>query len=136
MTDTVPTPAPQELIARARAAADRAYCPYSEFPVGAALLCQDGTIVTGCNVENAAYGLTLCAERVALGAAISRGIRIFTALAIVGGADRPAYPCGACRQAYAEFCSGTFSIFVASLSNIDTWEEFTLGNLLPQGFSL
>jgi cytidine deaminase len=93
-----------DLLARARAARRHAYAPYSRFPVGAALLCEDGTVHTGCNVENASFGLTNCAERVALQKAISEGHRNFRALAVVGPEDdAPCSPCGACRQVMYEF---------------------------------
>ena len=96
---------PQELLARAREAARHSYSPYSHFPVGAALLCADGSIVTGANVENRSFGLTNCAERSALFAAVSQGKREFTALAVSCPASAaPVSPCGACRQALSELC--------------------------------
>ena len=91
------------LIAAARAARDAAYAPYSKFRVGAALLCRDGTIVTGCNVENASYGLSMCAERTAIFAAVASGRSAFEAIAIAGPAEALTPPCGACRQVLAEF---------------------------------
>ena len=92
------------LLARAREARNHAYAPYSDFPVGAALLAEDGRIHTGCNVENASYGLTNCAERVAIGKAVSEGTRRFRAVAVVGPEDDFACaPCGACRQVLYEF---------------------------------
>ena len=104
------------LVTAARAAAARAYAPYSKYRVGAALLAADGTVFTGCNVENASYGLTNCAERTALFKAVSEGRRRFRALAIVGGTARaPALPCGACRQALAEFCKADMPVAVAPL---------------------
>ena len=94
----------ESLLERARAARAHAYVPYSHFPVGAALLAADGTIFTGCNVENASYGLTNCAERVALGKAVSEGVREFRAVAVVGPAGQESCPpCGACRQVLYEF---------------------------------
>jgi cytidine deaminase len=95
-----------ELLLAARRAADAAYAPYSRFRVGAALLCDDGRVVTGCNVENAFYGLSICAERVAVFAAIALGARHFRALALScpdGQPRQPVVPCGACRQVLAEF---------------------------------
>ena len=94
-----------KLEAAARAAARLSYSPYSHYPVGAALLAEDGVVVTGCNIENASYGLTNCAERTAVFKAVSEGRRQFAALVIAGGTDTPAYPCGACRQVLSEFCA-------------------------------
>lgn len=93
----------KELVAMAVKAAENAYVPYSKFPVGAALECADGTVYTGCNVENAAYGSTICAERTAMCKAISEGKRAFTRLAVWGGSEDYCWPCGACRQFLAEF---------------------------------
>lgn len=89
----------------ARAAMKRAYVPYSKFQVGAALLSNDGTIITGCNVENVSYGLTNCAERVAIGRAVAEGHHHFRALVVATLATKPTPPCGACRQVIAEFAS-------------------------------
>lgn len=123
-----------ELLKAAAAARSHAYAPYSGFTVGAALLDSDGTIHTGCNVENAAYGDTCCAERVALFKAVSNGIRGFTAVAVVGGkrdedASAPCFPCGTCRQVMAEFCDNELVV-------LTTDGETTLGALLPQAFRL
>lgn len=90
-------------MAAAERAREVAYAPYSRFRVGAALLARDGRVFTGCNVENASYGLTVCAERVALVKAVSEGAREFVAIAVAGPKGRPAPPCGACRQALVEF---------------------------------
>ena len=93
-----------QLVAAAGRAAENAYAPYSSFRVGAAVLCSDGTIITGTNVENRSYGLTMCAERVAIGTAVATGKRKLTAIAIVGlDSDTPLPPCGACRQVISEF---------------------------------
>ncbi|MFB6350578.1 MAG: cytidine deaminase, partial [Bradymonadaceae bacterium] len=101
---TVPDEAWDQLYERAREVKQQAWVPYSGFPVGAALLCESGEIVTGCNVENASIGATVCAERTALGAAVSRGERSFRALCVVTDAEPPAAPCGICRQTLSEFC--------------------------------
>ena len=92
-----------ELKAAAVAMLDRAYIPYSHFPVGAALECADGTVFTGCNIENAAYGCTICAERTAIFKAVSEGHRDFAAIAIAGRSDDYCVPCGSCRQVMMEF---------------------------------
>ena len=93
----------QELLDLARKAAEAAYVPYSHFPVGAALECADGTVFTGCNVENAAYGDTICAERTAAVKAVSEGHRDFKRIAIWGDSREYCYPCGSCRQVLQEF---------------------------------
>ena len=124
------------LVQAAREAAANAHCPYSGYRVGAALLAKDGRIFRGCNVENASYGLTLCAERNAITTAIAEGCREFKALAIAGGtAESPAYPCGACRQVMAEFMGPETPILVAPL---EAGEAVTipLGELLPHSFNL
>ncbi len=95
----------QTLHKAAREAMKHAYAPYSNFHVGAALLCEDGTIITGCNVENISYGLTNCAERVAIGRAVVEGHRRFQALVVTTLADKPTPPCGACRQVIVEFAA-------------------------------
>jgi cytidine deaminase len=116
-----------DLLHQAWEARDQAYAPYSRFAVGAALLATDGRIFTGCNVENLSYGLTICAERVAIGAAIAAGARDFLALAVVADTDVPISPCGACRQVLSEF--GDFPILLA---NRDQSAEFLLSYLLPR----
>lgn len=123
----------EALLARANS-----YSPYSGFKVGAALLCGDGTIFTGCNVENASYPATVCAERTAFLKAVSEGKREFKAIAIAGGSDETpddyAYPCGICRQVMSEFCKGDFCVIVAkSVSDV---KIFTLDELLPARFEL
>lgn len=127
----------RELLGQAAAAAARAYAPYSHYPVGAAVLADDGTVYTGCNIENASYGLTLCAERSAISAAVGGGQLKIRKVAIVGGSARqPAWPCGACRQVLAEFCDPTTPILVAGRGRIDRWLARTLGELLPEAFRL
>ena len=123
------------MLAAARAAASNAYCPYSRFAVGAALLADDGRIFTGVNVENASYGLSICAERAAVLQAIAGGARRFRALAVVAGARIPATPCGACRQVLAEFCDDRMPVFCGARTGAKV-RRTTLGALLPQGFRL
>ena len=128
----------QELCRAAIAMLDRSYSPYSHFPVGAALECSDGTVFTGCNIENAAYSPGNCAERTAIFRAVFDGQRDFTAIAIVGGpAGQPVSelcaPCGVCRQVMMEFCDpATFRILMGTGG--DTFEERTLQQMLPFGF--
>ena len=124
------------LLAAAQAATGNAHCPYSRFAVGAALLAEDGRIFTGANVENASYGLTLCAERAALVTAVSAGARRFQALAVAGGTRTPATPCGACRQVLAEFCSDAMPLFCTARSGRGPIRRMTLGRLLPDAFRL
>ena len=127
------------LVERALEARTFAYTPYSGFQVGAALLAKNGRIFTGCNIENAAYSPTNCAERTAVFKAVSEGIREFQAIAIVGGREGTepvslTAPCGVCRQVLMEFCSPKeFQILLGK--GDETWEEYTLEELLPQGFS-
>lgn len=115
------------LIDEAWAARDRAYAPYSNFHVGAALLAEDGRVFSGCNVENLSYGLTNCAERVAIGAAVAAGARKFLAVAVVADTAVPISPCGACRQVLAEF-----GVPRVMLANRTERLEFTLEELLPR----
>ena len=128
---------PEELMEYAKKAMENAYAPYSDFRVGAALLCEDGTVYTGCNVENAAYSPTLCAERVAVGKAVSEGKREFAALAVCGGKGGVltdvCTPCGVCRQVLAEFCRKTMPVYVTDGKTVTA---YTLEELLPMGFSL
>ena len=133
MTVTVDARIRRNLIAAAREAAAHAYCPYSNYPVGAALLTREGQIITGCNVENVSFGLTLCAERTAFVKAVSDGVREFAALAVVGGDQTPAAPCGACRQVLAEFCAPDMPVFYARLTGGRSVAT-TVGALLPQAF--
>lgn len=126
-----------KLIKAALAARQNAYAPYSNYHVGAALLTADGKIYQGCNVENASYGATNCAERTAFFKAISEGERAFTAIAIVGGmkgqdSNSFAYPCGICRQVMQEFCNTDFKIIVVKSEH--EYKEYTLTELLPEGF--
>ncbi len=128
------------LVNAALAARGKSYSPYSQFAVGAALLAQDGTVYTGANIENAAYSVSICAERVALACAVNAGARRFVAIAVAGGpaentgaAPLPlCAPCGVCRQALYEFCDASLPILLAKSST--EYETYTLGQLLPVGF--
>jgi cytidine deaminase len=121
----------EALVLQARAAQRQAYAPYSNFQVGAALEALDGTIYIGCNVENASYGLTNCAERVAIGAAVSAGRRRFRKIVIVSDSDPPAAPCGACRQVLLEFGAG---LLVEAIGPKQT-QSWVLQDLIPASFS-
>lgn len=125
----------ETLITAAFAARESAYTPYSHFQVGAALLAADGTIYTGCNIENAAYTPSNCAERTAFFKAVSEGERSFSAIAIVGGEDELVwcYPCGVCRQVMAEFCRPELFRIICAKSE-DEYKVFTLARLLPEMF--
>ena len=127
----------RELCDLAVKAAETSYSPYSGFSVGAALLCADGSIYTGCNIENSSYSATNCAERVAFQNAVSDGKRDFVAIAIAGGreviGERPLPPCGICRQVMAEFCDpDAFRVLIPSKKGVD---EYLLRELLPLNFS-
>lgn len=106
----------------------RAYAPYSTFLVGAALQLKSGLVVSGCNVENISFGLTMCAERVCVGRAIDHGEKAFEALAIVADTETPIVPCGACRQVLAEFAP---ELVITSWTLAGKSQEFSLANLLP-----
>lgn len=133
----------EELIKIAINMQNFSYVPYSHFHVGAALLTKDGKVFTGCNVENAAYGPSNCAERTAIFKAVSEGYKDFEAIAIVGGPEdkdgKPTIqdfcpPCGVCRQVMSEFCKKDFKIILAKSPSEQ--KIFTLGDLLPESFSL
>lgn len=119
------------LIAQASRAREKAMAPYSGFNVGAAMQTIDGKIYTGCNIENASYGLSVCAERVALWKALSEGARDFAALAIVTDADVLTSPCGACRQLLWEYC-GDIPVYLHSLKGLE--KEHRLADLFPFPF--
>ena len=121
----------QNLMERAIKARENSYSPYSHFAVGAALLCEDGTIFEGCNIENASYGLTNCAERTAIFKAVSEGHTKFKALAVVADTEGPCAPCGACRQVMAEF-KIPLIIMGNLMGNI---KIVTIEELLPFSFS-
>ena len=125
------TPTDDDLVLRAREAMGRAHSPYSKMKVGAALVTSAGRVFTGCNVENASYGLTLCAERTAVVKAVSEGEREFAALAITTDRDEPLMPCGACRQFLREFGPGLHIVVegAGGVRSVSSLEE-----LLPQAF--
>lgn len=135
-----------ELLDAALAMRSRAYAPYSNFAVGAALRLYDGSIVSGCNVENASYGLSVCAERVTLQRAVAAGrlaallaaggsaVQLVSAAAVVGDLPQPLTPCGACRQVLAEFAGPDCTVICANLAGIV--QHYTLAKLLPAGFTL
>jgi cytidine deaminase len=130
--------APEKLIELAKEAMTHAYAPYSHFKVGAALLCADGTVYQGCNIENASYSPTNCAERTAFFKAVYDGHRDFTAIAICGGMEGVitgfTTPCGVCRQVMQEFCNGDFPIYVIGPDG--AYDTYTLAQMLPGGFTL
>ncbi len=121
----------EQLIQLAFQARQKAYAPYSNFKVGAALLASNGKIFTGCNIENATYGLTVCAERVALWKAISEGEREFERIAVASEGATPVSPCGACRQLLWEFC-GDIEVILANPSGYK--ESHRLASLFPKPF--
>lgn len=128
----------KELIEAALEAREFSYSPYSGYSVGAALLCADGTVYTGCNIENAAFTPTNCAERTAIFKAVSDGKRDFLKIAVVGGktgqpVSGACTPCGVCRQVLGEFCTPDFEII--TVSNENEYEVTTLRRLLPNGFN-
>lgn len=121
------------LVDEAKKAKESSYSPYSHFSVGAALLCTDGTVYKGCNIENASYTPTCCAERVAFYSAIADGKREFSAIAVVGDSS-PCMPCGVCRQVMSEFCGGDFCVIMIGADG--KIQEYKLSELLPFSFSL
>lgn len=129
---------PEILIGYALEAMERAYAPYSGYKVGAALLCADGAVYQGCNIENASFSPTICAERTAFAKAVSEGQREFVAIAVCGGKDGVITglfpPCGVCRQVMREFCRDDFLIYMAGPNG--TFETRTLTQLLPDSFRL
>ncbi len=127
-----------ELIDNAMEARERSYAPYSHFTVGVALITEEEEIFTGCNIENASFGATICGERVAFYSALAAGYNKFTAIALVGAeeskivGDKFIFPCGLCRQVMAEFCGPDFEIIVAK--SRDNYSLYTLSELLPHSF--
>lgn len=126
----------KDLFKLAKDAMQNSYAPYSDYNVGAVLLCKNGNLYKGCNIENASYSLTNCAERTAIFSAVSNGEKEFEAIYIVGGKDGVitdyAMPCGACRQVLAEFCDADFKVYVG-VSEYDI-KEYKLCDLLPYSF--
>ena len=125
----------RDLLNMAREAAQNAYVPYSHFPVGAALECADGSVFTGCNVENAALGSTICAERTAVVKAVSEGRRRFVRIAIYGEGETYCMPCGACRQVLAEF-AGKDDMEVLCTRSGGRYVSYRLSQLMPHTFEL
>lgn len=123
----------EDLIKAAMEAKEHAYVPYSNFRVGAALLTKEGKIYQGCNIENAGYTPTNCAERTAFFKAVYEGERNFEAIAVNGDADDYLYPCGVCRQVMAEFCTPDFKVFVSKKNG--EYLEFTLAEIFPGAFT-
>ncbi len=121
-----------ELMEVARSARDNAYVPYSQFAVGAALLAEDGQVYTGCNVENASFGLTNCAERTAIYHMVVNGAKKIVAMAVIASGSRPVSPCGACRQVMAEFGESKTPIMMANIEGQTV--VTTIGELLPYAF--
>lgn len=122
-----------KIIEAAKKARENAYIPYSNFSVGAALLTEEGDIITGCNIENASFGLTNCAERTAIFKAISEGMTKFQALAVVADSPQPISPCGACRQVIAEFCHPDMPIYLTNIKG--DLKKTTIKELLPDAFN-
>lgn len=122
-----------DLYKKAVGAREFSYCKYSDFAVGSALLCENGEVFTGANIENGSYSLTICAERTAIFKAVSQGQRKFTAIAIAGGVytdiSKPCFPCGACLQVMSEFCHKEFKIVLSD-------GVYTLNELMPYAFKL
>ena len=125
-------PDPQALIAQARACLERAYAPYSRFKVAAAVLDEQNRLFTGVNVENISYGLSMCAERVAIYAAVAAGARRITAIAVTSSAAELLSPCGACRQVIAEFAAADVPVYCDAAGKPHRW---TVSELLPNGFA-
>lgn len=127
----------KDLFILAKEAMKNSYAPYSNYNVGAALFCKNGNVYKGCNIENASYSLTNCAERTTLFSAIANGEKEFAAICVVGGKNGEicdyAMPCGACRQALAEFCNEDFKVYIGI--NENNIKEYTLNELLPYSFN-
>ena len=121
------------LLEQSKVARENAYAPYSKFKVGAALLAKNGKVYHGCNIENAGYSLTNCAERTAIFKAVSEGVKEFEAIAIVADTEGPCAPCGACRQVISEFCDPNMTVLLTNLKG--DVQETTVAELLPGAFT-
>lgn len=129
----------EKLLQKAKSALDSAWAPHSGYPVGAAIMAEDGAVFSGCNIENSSYGLTMCAERVALFSGVAAGRRKFLALAVVArgaGDESFPYPCGACRQVLSEFCGKDMTIYAADLNYPPDYRTLSLNELLPLAFRM
>lgn len=131
----MPANTPLDLLGLAAKTAANAYAPYSKFHVGAALETDGGAVFCGCNVENASYGLTICAERNAIFAMVAAGHTAIARIAIVADGTAQPYPCGACRQVINQFAEPDCPVYVASTDKLDAFETMTLGALLPKSFT-
>lgn len=123
----------ENLVLESQRAREKAYVPYSNFPVGAALLGDNGKVYHGCNIENSSFSMTNCAERTAFFNAVSDGVQMFRALAIIGNTEDPISPCGACRQVMIEFCDGEMPVYLSNTKG-DVLET-TVAELLPGAFT-
>jgi cytidine deaminase len=123
-----------KLLKAAAKVSHEAHAPYSKFQVGAALLTDKGEIITGCNVENASYGLTICAERNAIFHAVATNRRAFKAVAVVASGKQMPFPCGACRQVLSEFCGPETIVLIAPRAKLTDYDQSTMGELLPKSF--
>lgn len=126
------TPEPMELVKLALKAMKKAYVPYSGFHVGAALIADNGQVYTGCNIENASYGATICAERTAISKAISDGAKEILAIAVASDSEAATMPCGICRQVINEFCSPETPLYLSDKDGI--YEVFEFNEILPHAF--
>jgi cytidine deaminase len=125
----------EELMQKAVEASEKSYCPYSKFAVGACVMADDGSVYTGCNFENSSFGMTICAERNAIGSAVADGKQKIKAVAIYSPNQQNCVPCGACRQVMHEFCNNDEDIDII-LQNGEGLKIYTLAQLLPESFNL
>jgi len=125
----------EELMQKAKEASEKSYCPYSKFAVGACVMADDGSVYKGCNFENSSFGMTICAERNAIGSAVADGKRRIKAVAIYSPNQQNCAPCGACRQVMHEFCEKDEDVDII-LQNGEELKIYTLAQLLPESFNL